>query len=41
MVGDVDDRGKALVECTKETLDKAIAISGPNVPLLEVGRVIW
>ncbi|KAI8876420.1 methionyl aminopeptidase-like protein [Backusella circina FSU 941] len=40
MVGEVDERGKALVECTKETLDKAIAISGPNVPLKEVGRVI-
>lgn len=40
LVGNVDEKGKALVECTKETLDKAIAICGPGVPLREIGRVI-
>lgn len=41
LVGNVDEKGKALVECTKETLDKAIAICGPGVPYREIGRVIW
>ncbi|CAO3622388.1 unnamed protein product [Mucor hiemalis] len=40
LVGNVDEKGKALVECTKETLDKAIAICGPGVPYREIGRVI-
>ncbi|KAI8342147.1 methionine aminopeptidase, merops subfamily M24 [Chlamydoabsidia padenii] len=39
-VGQVDDQGKALVECTREALKKAIDICGPNVPLNEIGRVI-
>ncbi|KAI9487664.1 MAG: methionine aminopeptidase [Benjaminiella poitrasii] len=39
-VGEVDEKGKALVECTKECLDKAIAVCGPNVPYKEIGRVI-
>ncbi|CAO3632428.1 unnamed protein product [Cunninghamella echinulata] len=39
-VGDVDERGKALVECTKECLDKAINICGPNVPYREIGKTI-
>ncbi|KAI8994845.1 peptidase M24, structural domain-containing protein [Pilobolus umbonatus] len=40
MIGTVDDKGKALIECTKETLDKAISICGPGVPYKEIGRVI-
>ncbi|KAG0165240.1 Methionine aminopeptidase 1D, chloroplastic/mitochondrial, partial [Apophysomyces sp. BC1034] len=40
LVGQVDERGRALVECTKEALEKAIAICGPDVPLREIGRVI-
>lgn len=40
-VGQVDEKGRALVECTKETLDKAIALCGPGVPYKEIGRVIW
>ncbi|KAF7729775.1 Methionine aminopeptidase 1D, chloroplastic/mitochondrial [Apophysomyces ossiformis] len=40
LVGQVDDRGRALVECTKEALESAIAICGPDVPLKEIGRVI-
>ncbi|KAI7907476.1 peptidase M24, structural domain-containing protein [Cokeromyces recurvatus] len=40
LVGNVDEKGKALVECTKECLDKAISICGPNVPYKEIGRVI-
>ncbi|CAO3590040.1 unnamed protein product [Absidia cylindrospora] len=39
-VGQVDNEGQALVECTKESLRKAINICGPNVPLNEIGRVI-
>ncbi|CAO3630483.1 unnamed protein product [Cunninghamella blakesleeana] len=39
-VGQVDDQGKALVECTKECLEKAIQICGPHVPYKEIGRVI-
>ncbi|KAI8369526.1 peptidase M24, structural domain-containing protein [Radiomyces spectabilis] len=39
-VGDVDEKGRALVECTRESLDKAIAICGPGVPMKEIGRVI-
>lgn len=40
-MGNVDEKGKALVECTKETLEKSIAICGPGVPYKEIGRVIW
>ncbi|ORX47219.1 methionine aminopeptidase, merops subfamily M24 [Hesseltinella vesiculosa] len=40
LVGDVDQQGRDLVACTKETLDKAISICGPKVPLSEIGRVI-
>ncbi|KAI8066980.1 methionine aminopeptidase, merops subfamily M24 [Gilbertella persicaria] len=40
LVGQVDEKGKALVACTKEALDKAIAICGPGVPYKEIGRVI-
>ncbi|KAH8556860.1 peptidase M24, structural domain-containing protein, partial [Umbelopsis sp. PMI_123] len=40
LVGNVDDPGRALVECTKAALDKAIAACGPGVPLKEIGRII-
>lgn len=40
MVGNVDSKGKDLVENTKECLDKAINICGPGVPFNEIGRVI-
>lgn len=40
LVGNVDDHARLLVQVTKECLDKAIAICGPNVPLKEIGRVI-
>ncbi len=40
LVGNVDDHARLLVQATKECLDKAIAICGPNVPLKEIGRVI-
>ncbi|KAI8641938.1 methionine aminopeptidase, merops subfamily M24 [Parasitella parasitica] len=40
LVGKVDEKGKALVECTRETLYKAISICGPGVPYKEIGRVI-
>lgn len=41
LVGDnVDEKGKALVECTRESLDMAIKLCGPNVPYKEIGRVI-
>ncbi|KAI7885433.1 peptidase M24, structural domain-containing protein [Mucor mucedo] len=40
LVGNVDEKGKALVECTKETLEKSIAICGPGVPYKEIGRII-
>lgn len=40
-MGDVDEKGKALIECTRETLEKSIAICGPDVPYKEIGRVIW
>ncbi|KAL7319546.1 hypothetical protein PS15m_002678 [Mucor circinelloides] len=40
LVGQVDEKGRALVECTLETLNKAISICGPGVPYKEIGRVI-
>ncbi|KAL0090269.1 methionine aminopeptidase [Phycomyces blakesleeanus] len=40
LVGEVDEKGKALVECTRETLEKSINICGPGVPFKEIGRVI-
>lgn len=41
LVGDnVDEKGKDLVECTRESLDMAIKLCGPNVPYKEIGRVI-
>ncbi|KAG2179409.1 hypothetical protein INT44_006255 [Umbelopsis vinacea] len=40
LVGDVDEPGRALVGCTKEALDLAIAACGPGVPFNEIGRVI-
>ncbi|KAI9279633.1 peptidase M24, structural domain-containing protein [Sporodiniella umbellata] len=41
LVGDnVDEKGKALVQCTKESMDMAIRACGPNVPYKEIGRII-
>ncbi|GAA5812526.1 hypothetical protein MFLAVUS_005982 [Mucor flavus] len=40
MVGNVDEKGIALIECTRETLEKSIAICGPGVPNKEIGRII-
>ncbi|KAI8984330.1 peptidase M24, structural domain-containing protein [Mycotypha africana] len=40
LVGQVDEQGKALVECTRECLNEAIRICGPKVPYKEIGRVI-
>ncbi|CAO3673601.1 unnamed protein product [Rhizopus microsporus] len=37
---DVDEQGKALVECTRECLDMAIKACGPKVPYKEIGRII-
>ncbi|KAI8097598.1 methionyl aminopeptidase [Halteromyces radiatus] len=39
-VGEVDKKGQDLIECTKESLTKAIAVCGPGVPFREIGRVI-
>jgi len=40
MVGEVDEQGIALVECTKESLDKAIRACGPGVPFKEIGQIV-
>ena len=40
LVGDVDGPGRALVERTKESLDQAIAICRPGVPLNKIGKTI-
>ncbi|KAI7883462.1 methionine aminopeptidase [Lichtheimia hyalospora FSU 10163] len=40
MVGNVDSKGRKLVEYTRECLDKAINICGPGVPFNEIGKVI-
>ncbi|KAI9493844.1 peptidase M24, structural domain-containing protein [Zychaea mexicana] len=40
LVGNVDTRGRELVTCTQECLEKALAICGPGVPLSEIGQVI-
>ncbi len=39
-VGDVDDESRRLMEVTRECLDRAIAVVGPDVPLNEIGRAI-
>ncbi|KAG0326083.1 hypothetical protein BGZ99_010137 [Dissophora globulifera] len=40
LVGDVDQAGRDLVERTKESLEAAIAICGPGVPLHRIGKTI-
>ncbi|KAF9437805.1 Methionine aminopeptidase 1D, chloroplastic/mitochondrial [Entomortierella beljakovae] len=40
LVGDVDQAGKDLVERTKESLDAAINICKPGVPLNQIGKTI-
>ncbi|MCH9613016.1 MAG: Methionine aminopeptidase [Chlamydiia bacterium] len=40
MIGDVPADKKRVVETSKECLERAIKILGPNVPLNEIGRVI-
>jgi methionyl aminopeptidase len=39
-VGDIDAESQRLVEVTRECLDRAIAVVGPDVPLNEIGRAI-
>lgn len=40
MCGNVDDKGKKLVESTKRVLDDAIAICKPGVPYCNIGELI-
>lgn len=40
LVGDVDEKGRKLVECTKRCLDLAIAASGPGVRYRDIGAII-
>ncbi|KAF9356900.1 hypothetical protein BGX26_004575 [Mortierella sp. AD094] len=40
LVGNVDQPGRELVERTKESLDAAIAVCGPGVPLNKIGKTI-
>lgn len=40
LIGDVDDRGKYLVESTEECLTAAIEICKPNTPFNMIGKVI-
>lgn len=40
LVGNVDKAGKELVERTQESLDEAIAICKPGVPLNQIGKTI-
>ncbi|RUS24348.1 peptidase M24, structural domain-containing protein [Jimgerdemannia flammicorona] len=40
LVGDADAQGRDLVECTKESLQRAIDVCGPGVELREIGRTI-
>lgn len=40
LVGDVDPESRRLVDVTRECLDRAIAVVGPDVPLNEIGRAI-
>jgi len=39
-VGDVDAESQRLVQVTRECLDRAIAVVGPDVPMNEIGRAI-
>ncbi|KAL1188904.1 Methionine aminopeptidase 1D, chloroplastic/mitochondrial [Cardamine amara subsp. amara] len=38
--GNVDEKAEKLVEATKESLDKAIAICGPGVEYKKIGKII-
>ncbi|CEG81117.1 Putative Methionine aminopeptidase [Rhizopus microsporus] len=40
LVGNVDERGKQLVQCARECLEKAIAIAKPGVRYRDFGKVI-
>lgn len=40
LVGNVDDRAKRLAAVTKECLNKAIKLTGPNVDLSKIGEAI-
>lgn len=40
LVGNVDERGNYLVESTRECLDAAIKVCGPNVPMKLIGKTI-
>ncbi|GAC1540233.1 MAG: type I methionyl aminopeptidase [Acidimicrobiales bacterium] len=40
LVGEVDEASRRLVDVTRECLDRAIAVVGPDVPLNEIGRAI-
>jgi len=40
LVGEVDEESRRLVVVTRECLDRAIAVVGPDVPLNEIGRAI-
>ena len=40
LIGNVDDRGRKLVDVTRECLDKAIAMAKPGVSYRDFGKVI-
>lgn len=40
LIGDVDERGRFLVNCTRECLNKCIELCGPGVPFKEIGKYI-
>lgn len=41
LVGDVDGRGRELVQVTDEALKRAIAVCGPNRPFKAIGKAIY
>ncbi|EDV98977.1 GH13612 [Drosophila grimshawi] len=40
LVGDVDERGQYLVNCTRDCLSRCIALCGPGVAFNEIGKCI-
>lgn len=40
LVGDVDEKGRLLVDTTEECLYKAISLCGPGVPFNRIGACI-
>lgn len=40
LVGEVDDQGRRLVECTSICLDEGISICKPGTPFSDIGYVI-